>query len=85
MPVGPGYLDIAALANRMRTAVGAMGPAGDSVRFVRAVSVPEDGSCLLLFEAGEEADVEAAVRLVGSEVERVTDAITVTHTYGGSA
>jgi hypothetical protein len=65
--VGPprrGHHDVAELADQARAAAAASDPA-HRVRFVRAVAVPEDGWCLLLFVARSKADVQTAMRSGG--------------------
>ena len=41
------------------------------VRYVHTIFVPEDETCLHLFEADSEADVRAVVRRAGLDVDRV--------------
>ena len=44
------------------------------VRYVHTIFVPEDETCLHLFEADSEADVWAVTRRAGLEVDRVLQA-----------
>lgn len=71
------YQDVGALVDRARTAAARAIPSHGPVRFVRAVAVPEDGSCLLVFEAADPADVEAVARAALIDVDRVASPITV--------
>lgn len=64
LPVGAGYEDVAALAARARSDASARGARG-SARFLRAIAVPDDSLCLLLYEAGSRVAVAAAVRRLG--------------------
>jgi muconolactone delta-isomerase len=56
---------IQALAARSRQAAEAMRREGLFVRFLRAIYVPEDGRCFLLFEADSAADATAAAGRAG--------------------
>ena len=71
------YQDVGALVDRARAAAARAIPPHGPVRFVRAVAVPEDGSCLLVFEAADPADVLAVARAALIVVDRVTSPITV--------
>lgn len=59
---GGGSPDV--LTFRARRAAQAAGPPG-TVRYVRTIYVPEDGSSYLLFEAVSAAEIEYALRRVG--------------------
>jgi hypothetical protein len=48
---------------------------GTPVRFVRSLFVPEDETCLFLYEAGSAADVRDAVTRAGLSFERVVEAM----------
>lgn len=61
-PVENGFHDIQALTARSRSACRELTEGGVPVRLLRAVYVPEDGTCFLLFEAGSEPAVEEAQR-----------------------
>jgi hypothetical protein len=77
-----GFHDVAELARRARSAADEAGAGGSAARFVRAVSVPEDGACLLVFEAHDQAVVEDAARLAFGEVARVSPVIVVSGELG---
>ncbi len=61
---GAGYEDIEAVSARSRAACDEMAAHSSVIRLVRSVFLPEDGSCLLLFEA-------ASARLVAEVAHRV--------------
>lgn len=71
-----GSIDVAALSDRARDAARQSDPARP-VRFVRAVAVPEDGSCLLVFEGPGRADVEAVATTAGVSVRNITRVIAI--------
>jgi hypothetical protein len=45
-----------------------------SVRYLHTIFLPEDETCLHLFEADSEADVRAVARRAGLDVDRVVQA-----------
>jgi hypothetical protein len=63
-PAG-GWARLQELTARVRVAVAEERRGGEEVRFLRAVYVPEDERCYLLFEAGSGAAVRAALARVG--------------------
>ncbi len=71
-----GSIDVVALAERARSVAAGSDPARP-VRFIRAVAVPEDGSCLLLFEGRQRAHVKAAATLAGIGVQRLIRVIRI--------
>ncbi|MGH2786108.1 MAG: nickel-binding protein [Actinomycetota bacterium] len=71
-----GYPDVHELSARVRAAAGAMQVAGTNVRFVRTVFVPEDGACLLVFEATSEQAALEATAAAGLGVAQVSPALT---------
>jgi hypothetical protein len=56
------------------------------MRFLRAIAMPEDGSCLLLFEAAARSGVEAALRLARIDQRRVSETPSMASTprHGGT-
>ena len=74
-PPGGGDIDIRDLAARSRAACVALSSEGVSVRLLRSVFVPEDGSCLLVFEASDADAARSASERAGIPVERVSEAI----------
>jgi len=74
-PPGSGEIDIRDLAARSRAACVALSSEGIAVRLLRSVFVPEDGSCLLVFEARDAAAVRSASERAGMPIERVSEAI----------
>lgn len=70
-----GQIDIRDLAARTRAACEALSKEGVPVRLLRSVFVPEDGSCLLVFEARDADAVHSASERAGVPVERVSEAI----------
>ena len=61
-PTPDGFQDIQALAARSRDACRDLTSLGTPVRFLRSVFLPEDGTCLLLFDAASAGAVEEAGR-----------------------
>ena len=61
-PAETGIDDIQALAARSRAACRDLTRQGMPVRFLRSVFLPDDGTCLLLFDATSAAAVEEAGR-----------------------
>lgn len=66
------FADVRDLADRARRGAGDASLAGAPVRFLRVVFVPDDGTCLLLYEAAAASAVTTAVLLAGLERVRVT-------------
>jgi hypothetical protein len=60
-----GFEDIQALSDRSRAACDEVPEQSGAIRFLRSLFIPEDGSCLLLFEASSAVDVLDAVRRAG--------------------
>lgn len=71
-PDGNGVDDIQALAARCRAASEELSRSGTPVRFLRSVFVPEDGTCLLLFEGPSAPAVEEAGRRAALPLRRVS-------------
>jgi hypothetical protein len=78
-----------AIASPVRAAARASRREGTPVRFVRSLYVPEDQTCLLLFEAGASASVQEVTQRAGLHVTRVVAVMevapSVTTTEGGRA
>ena len=70
-PADNGFEDIQALSARSRAACEEVSTDRASVRFLRSVFVPEDGSCFLLFEASSAPDMEKVAGLAAMPVRRV--------------
>ncbi|MFL5914617.1 MAG: nickel-binding protein [Gaiellaceae bacterium] len=51
-------------------------PVGNRVRFVRSVFIPEDETCLCVYQASSVEDVREAARRAQLPSERVVEAIT---------
>jgi len=62
-PAENGFDDIAALSARSRAACDELTDDSASVRLLRSVFVPEDGSCFLLFEASSAPEVQKVAGL----------------------
>ena len=62
---------------RVEAAARATSTAGDPVRYVRSIFVPDDESCLLLIEAPSAAAVERLLAHAGLTSIRVAHAVTV--------
>jgi hypothetical protein len=70
-----GWTDVQALSGAARSATA---PDRSEIRFVRAVFLPEDGSCLLVFEADDVDVVRTACAAVGIEVAAIGDLLPAT-------
>jgi len=66
---------VASGAERARAAAEELTEEGTSVRYVRAIFVPEDETCFFLYEAGSVEAVRDAARRAGLGSERVTEAL----------
>jgi hypothetical protein len=66
---------IQALAERARRAAAEVARGGVSVRFLRVVFVPEDGSCFLLYEGESERAIRTAVTRAGIGAGRLTGSL----------
>ena len=73
-PPPDGDPDIGELAARSRAACEAVSKDGSFVRLLRSVFVPEDGSCLLVFEARSAEAVRRAMGRSGLASEHVIEA-----------
>ena len=69
-----GYPDVRRLSTRARAGATASGP---RVRFLRTVYVPEDGVCLLIFEARTADAAREAAATAGLSVRQVSPALTL--------
>jgi hypothetical protein len=70
--------DAAALdrgAKRIRLAAEELSRDGTPVRYLRRIFVPEDETCLLLYEAESATVVGEATRRAGVAFERITEAV----------
>ena len=70
-----GWGELQALAARAREAAGQLREEGTPIRFLRSVFVPEDDSCLFLYEALSAEAVGEAGRRAALGVERVSAAV----------
>ena len=71
----PAALDVMALAAQVRSAARELRRQGTAIRYLRATLVPEDQTCLLLFEAPTSGAVEEVSRRAGLVVTRVVEAV----------
>ncbi len=78
MPAPGGDPHIGELVARSRAACEAVSEEGVPVRLLRSVFVPEDGSCLLVFEAGTEDAIRLATERARMPVDRISEAIRAT-------
>lgn len=62
-------------AARARAAAEDLTREGAPVRFLRSIFLPEDETCLFLYEASSAADVREAARRAALPVERVAEAV----------
>jgi hypothetical protein len=65
--------DLAAAGERARSAAEQLAREGTAVRWVRSVYVPEDETCLLVFEARTPDAVYLAGRRAGLNYERIIE------------
>jgi hypothetical protein len=70
-----GWSDLEALTGRARAAAAELRGAGSEVRFLRAVFVPEDGTCFLLFEAESRDAVRRAAAAAGVDLARFVETL----------
>ena len=73
-PLG-GWGDLGELNDRARRATEDLRGEGTLVRLVRSVFVPEDETCLYLYEAGSAEAVREAARRAELPAERVTEVV----------
>jgi hypothetical protein len=62
------------VADRLTAGAQHLSDEGTAVRYMDTIFLPDDETCLHLFEAGSEADVRAVARRAGVEVDRVVPA-----------
>jgi hypothetical protein len=62
------------VADRLRTSAAELGGERAAVRYVGTIFLPGDETCLHVFEAPCEADVQAVAELAAIEVDRVVPA-----------
>ncbi len=74
-PADTEYDDIRLIGERCREACARLERDGTSVRLLRSVFVPEDGSCLLVYEAETASAVADAVARADIGATRVVEAI----------
>jgi hypothetical protein len=74
-PTESGFEEIQALGAGSRAASEELSRNGTPVRFLRSVFVPEDGSCLLVFEGASREAVLQACRRAGIVPERISEAL----------
>jgi hypothetical protein len=74
-PADTEYGDIRLIGERCREACARLDRDGTSVRLLRSVFVPEDGSCLLVYEAESVRAVADAVAAADLGATRVVEAI----------
>lgn len=65
--------DVAAAGERARTAAEQLSREGTAVRWIRSVYVPEEDTCLLVFEAPTQEAVDRAGRRAGLTYERIVE------------
>jgi hypothetical protein len=77
-----GWPELAKVVERAREAAGRLTREGRPVQFLRSVYVPEDGTCVFLYEGGSAADVRLAAEALGIAVDRVVETVRVESTQG---
>lgn len=71
------WSDLDSDLERARMAAARLTSEGRPVQLLRSVYVPDDGSCVFLYEGRSAADVRSAAEALGLEVERVVETIQV--------
>jgi hypothetical protein len=74
----PATSDLIDLDARARLAATRLTEAGTEVRYMRAIFVPDDETCFLLFEAATSDAVHAASERAGLSAQRIVEAVGVT-------
>jgi hypothetical protein len=69
------WSDLDADLERARMAAARLTSEGRPVQLLRSVYVPDDGSCVFLYEGRSVVDVMSAAEALGLEVERVVETI----------
>jgi hypothetical protein len=64
------------LAARARVAAAELRRRGTAVRYVRSISIPEDETCFLVYEATTAESVRAAVRRASLPADRILESAT---------
>jgi hypothetical protein len=70
-----GWPELSTVAGRARDAAAAVTGPGRPVQFLRSVYVPEDGTCVFLYEGRSAADVRLAAEALGVAVARVVETV----------
>ena len=70
-----GWGELQEVAARARAAAEQLRGEGTPVRFLRSVFIPEDDTCLFLYEAGSADAVGEAGRRAALGIERVAEAV----------
>ena len=65
---------LADVAARLTAGARHVSPEGSSVRYVDTIFLPDDETCLHLFEADTEAEVRAVTRQAGIDADRIVPA-----------
>jgi len=79
---GTGWTELRQVAERARLGVRELRAAATPVRFLRAVYVPEDDACYLLYEAPSELPVREALARAGLPAGRVATTVPATEGEG---
>jgi hypothetical protein len=74
---------VEAEATRASVAADEVSREGTPVRYLRSIFVPEDETCLLLYEAESPSAVAEAALRANLQFERVTEAVTASVTQRG--
>ena len=72
-----GWPELDAVSDRAREAAGRLTRLGRPVQFLRSVYVPEDGTCVFLYEGRSAADVRLAAEELKIGVDRVVETVRV--------
>jgi Protein of unknown function (DUF4242) len=73
----PGGTSLAGIAARARAGAQDAARTGADVRFVRAIFVPRDENCFVLYQASSAQAVSTAGTLAGLVFDRIAEAVTV--------
>jgi hypothetical protein len=80
-----GWSELGAVADRAREAAGRLTRRGRPVQFLRSVYLPEDGTCVFLYEGRSAADVRLAAEGLDIGVDRVAETVLVEPPVQGCA
>jgi hypothetical protein len=72
-----GWPELDSDLERARDAAARLTSQGRPVQLLRSVYVPDDGTCVFLYEGRSAADVRSAAEALGLDVERVVETLRI--------